>query len=119
MTSSNKLNKDFDNMTEHSLLVSNRDFDFFANDSMKIAFNYEERKCINFERSEERKSLNYGDKKLSNLFNSPFTNLGNVNIEMKAQSIEEPDKLDDITESNISYGVENYFKNKDLENIKI
>lgn len=116
MTYSNKQNKEYDSITEHSFLVSNRDFEFFANDSMKIAFNYDERKSIlpiNFsEKNDERKSI-----KDVNIFKSPFANIRDLNFEIKLNNLEEIAEDDIIRLSALR--VDDYFKTIDINDIKI
>ena len=79
MTFLNKANCEFDNITEHSFLVSNRDFDFCANDSMIIKFNYDERRSIlpiNFaDKNQDKNSIspfNYNERKESKILKSPL-----------------------------------------------
>lgn len=109
----NKINQDHDNITEHSFLVSNRDFDYLANDSMTIALAYDEKKStfpINIERKE------------SNILNSPFAfnqSLSKPNFEIKLKNVQENEEVENKLSRLSAYAFDDYFKNNDINEIKI
>lgn len=111
----NKANKEFDSLTEHSFLVSNRDFEFFANDSMKIAFGLEERRSII--------PIQFNEKKESNILKSPFAMNQSINFsnqfEIKLKSIEDNEEVENKLSRMSNYAFDEYFKNNDINDLKI
>jgi len=119
----NKISRtDLDNITEHSFMVSNRDFDFFANDSMKIAFAYDERKSI--------LPINFTtEKKESSILKSPFAFSQSVPLqdkfEIKLRTMEN-EVINEESENKFrfskisgAYAFDEYFKNNEINEIKI
>jgi hypothetical protein len=110
----NKNNKEFDSLTEHSFLVSNRDFDFFANDSMKIAFGLEERRSII--------PIQFNEKKESNILKSPFAMNQSINasnmFEIKLRNLDDEEVENKLSRLS-NYAFDDYFKNNDINDLKI
>lgn len=111
----NKANKEFDSLTEHSFLVSNRDFEFFANDSIKIAFGNDERKSI--------MPIEFSEKKETNILKSPFAVSNEITtsqpFEIKLRSVESGEEIENKLSKLNNYAFDDYFKNNEINEIKI
>jgi hypothetical protein len=114
---------EMDSLTEHSFLVSNRDFDINANDSMNIAaFAYDERKSI--------MQINFvNEKKESNILKSPFAISQNISQQRKSDQFEIQLKNMEVDDSDLqnaeklkfrlsAHAFDDYVKNNDINEIK-
>lgn len=111
----NKANKEYDSLTEHSFLVSNRDFEFFANDSMKIAFGNDERKSI--------MPIEFSEKKETNILKSPFAMNNELSqsqpFEIKLKNVDGEEEVENKLSKINNYAFDDYFKNNEINEIKI
>jgi len=119
-----------DNISEHSFMVSHRDFDMLNNDSIKISYLEERKSQTNLDNNRKESIITVNRGSTLHFKNSPIVgNIFEFNKDKRAESdnnivsnnnlVINNLKDKSIVENKLDYEFDNFFKNNNINEIKI